>query len=135
MLIEYLNGLPLQFIDTLVNILELIVICVPASAAFVYYRIKTISIWPIDITNQGAKILLHNRTNKSVFIIGIMLKPQPRCNLGEISTSYDKRTLCLKPDESKEIVINYTKQANDKQSFQFIVQYDHNKKKAIRVTV
>lgn len=135
MLITWLKELPLEFVDTLINFCELIILCVPASAAFIYYKLKTISIWPIEQTANGVRIILHNGTNQSVFIVNIGLKKTENCDLKGMGTSFDGKAFCLKPDESKEVLVHYMKKSNRKQSFWVFVSYNHNKKKLIRVTL
>lgn len=134
-LLEWLKGVPLNYIDTLINFCELVVLFVPASAAFLYYKIKPISVWVIETTETGATFLLHNGTNRSVFIKDICVRAKRGSSLSGMGTSFDKKPFCLKPDEIKEIVVHYSKSGSAKQTFWLVVSYNHRKKKTIRERV
>lgn len=134
-MLEWLKGIPLDFIDTLINFCELVILFVPASAAFLYYRIKSISVWKIETTETGATFLLHNGTNRSVFIKDICVRAKRGSNLSRMGTSFEKKPFCLKPDETKEIVVHYSKSGSAKQTFWLAVLYNHKKKKTVRERV
>ncbi len=132
---DWYQSMPAGFIDTLIHLAELVVLCVPASAAFIYYRAKTISFWVVEQTKMGSKIILHNNSNHSVFVSDIRAKQKEGHSLTGICTSLDNSSFCLKPDESKEIMVHYFNASTEKQVFSLSAKYNRNKKKSIRVVV
>jgi len=135
LLMAWYQSMPAGFLDTLINLIELFFLCVPASAAFIYYRAKTVSFWIVDKTNIGSKIILHNNANQSIFISDIRVRQKGGHSLKGVCTSFDGSSFCLKPDESKEILVHYSKESANRQIFWLSVVYNRNKKKSIRVIV
>ncbi len=135
LLMDWYQSMPAGFIDTIIHLAELIVLCVPASAAFIYYRAKTISFWVVEQTDMGSKIILHNNSNHSVFVSDIHVRQKEGHALKGICTSFVKSSFCLTPDESKEILVHYKNESTEKQVFFLSVKYNRNKKKSIRVVV
>lgn len=127
--------LPWNIFDTLISLTELLVICIPAIVAFIYYRVKRIYVWPIEVTNVGTTILIHNKTNKSIFINDVFFIPLKDAYFEKPVIAFQKGLVKLKPDDHIEIVVNYSKQTVKKQAFKFIIKYDKNKRRQIKVVV
>ena len=122
-----------DIIDVLINFLELLVICLPATVLFMYYRVKSVRIWAIDKSYDGAKFLIHNETNRSIFITNMCVTPLKNNGFEKATISYDKKVIQLKPDEYIETVINYKTHSNTRIAFMFTIQYDWKKQKKIKV--
>ena len=135
MLPIWLQNLPWNFFDTLINFIELLVICVPAMVAFMYYVMQTVAIWTLEATDDGATILIHNKTNKSVFITDIQFQDSENSAFKAPVVTWNKSIKQLKPDDYMEVVINYRKTVYIRQSFKIVVEYNRTKKKEIKVTV
>lgn len=127
--------IPWSAIDTLINFLELLVICIPASVAFVYYRVKSISILVLEKTSLGTSFLIHNKTNKSIFITGASFVPIGDCDFVNPTIALNQTVTQLKPDDHVEITVNYTQQSPGKHTFKFIIEYNSKNKKGVKVTV
>ena len=134
-MLELLQKIPWSAIDTLINFLELLVICVPASVAFAYYRVKSVSILVLDKTLLGTSFLIHNKTNKSIFITGASFVPLDDCGFVNPTVVLDQTVTQLKPDDHIEITVNYTKQSPGKHTFKFVIEYNSKNKKGVKVTV
>ena len=132
---ECFLDLPWNIIDTLINFAELLVICVPATVVFLYYRIHSVTIWTLEATDVGATLLVHNKKNKSIFITAVNFLPLKNSDFGNPVVAYNKTVTQLKPDEYLEVVVNYTKQSKGKQAFKLIVQYNQQKKKSTKVKI
>lgn len=132
---QWLSSISWEAIDALLNLIELLIMCVPACIVFLYYRVKSLTIWPQEITPNGTIIIIHNETNKSVFITDMSTVSKKSPELSEPIISWDKKVIQLKSDEHTEVTINYTKTSSKRQSFKLIVKYNRNKRKAIRVKV
>lgn len=132
---DWFLNLPWNIFDTMIGLAELLVIVLPATVAFMYYRIRTVSVWILDIADNGTTLLLHNKTNRSIFITDITVVPLKNCNLKNPVVAWEKMVSQLKPDDYMEIVINYTKPTQHMQSFRVVVKYNHRNKKRIKVTV
>lgn len=135
MFFDWVLKLPWPIINTLISFCELLVICIPASAAYMYYRVSNISVWPIETTEFGATILLHNKTNKTIFVSSFDIVQTNNSKFEELPKINKKNIDTMKPDEYTKITISYKKESNDKQTFKLNVTYNHNKKKKIKVTV
>lgn len=135
MLPQDVIDLPWDIFDTLIGFIELIIIIIPAIIVFMYYRIQSISLYSYDITNNGATFLIHNRTNRSIFISDVQFRVTENCDLGNPVISWNDTVLQLKPDDYVKIVVNYTKASNAQQVAQFMVTYDYKKIKRVRVKV
>ena len=132
---QWIIDLPWEIFDTLISFLELLVLLVPATVAFMYYRVQAITLYVADVTDNGATLLIHNSTNRSIFISDVQFTASKNCNFGNPVISWDRIVLQLKPDDYFEIVVNYTKCSQNKQTFQFLVRYDHRRSKKIKVNV
>ena len=130
-----LQIIPWSAIDTLINLLELLVICIPASVAFVYYRVKSVSILVLEKTSLGTSFLIHNKTNKSIFITGASFITVGDCGFVNPTVVLNQTVTQLKPDNHIEVTVNYTKQSPGKHTFKFIIEYNSNNKKGVKVTV
>lgn len=135
MIPEPILNLPWGIIDTLISFLELLILCIPASVAFVYYRLCSVSVRPLDITLNGATFLIHNKTNRTVFITDIFFVVLSDGDFNNPVVSFEKTMAALKPDDHIEVIANYTKKGNKKQSFKLVVCYDRRKRKKIKVTI
>ena len=131
----WLQNLPWNIFDTLINFVELLVIFVPAIAAFVYCIRQTVAIWVQDATDNGATILIHNKTNKSVFITDIQFQDSENNAFKAPVVTWNNGVKQLKPDDYIEVVINYRKTVYVRQSFKVVVEYNRTKKKKVKVTV
>ncbi len=132
---DWLVNLPWNIFDTLISLAELLVVCLPAIVAFMYYRIQKVSVWPIDVTNIGATIIIHNKTNKSIFLNGVTFIPLRNAHFEKPVIAMQKGIVQLKSDEYVEIVVNYSKLTTNKQAFKLVVKYDKNKQQKIKVVV
>lgn len=130
---EWFTNLPWNIFDVIISFIELLIVCVPATAAFLYYRLQTVAVWTIDKTDNGATLLVHNRTNKTVFITNVSIKPSKRCTMDNPTIAIDQLTKELKPDNYMELVVNYLKKTRKAQRFKIVVEYNRHKKKIIRV--
>lgn len=135
MLPTWLQNLPWNIFDTLISFAELLVISIPAMAASVYYAMQTVVIWTLDATEDGATILIHNKTNKSVFITDIQFQAFLSSAFKDPVVTWNNNVERLKPDDYMEVVINYRKNMYDRQSFKVIIEYNRTKKKEVKVTV
>ena len=135
MLPQWFINLPWEVFDTLISLAELLILFVPATVAFMYYRMQSVALHVLNITDNGATLLIHNRTNRSIFVSDIQCIAKTNSDLGNPVVSWDKTVVQLKPDDYLQVVVNYTKQSNNKQTFHFLVQYDHTKSKKKRVKV
>lgn len=128
----FLN-LPWNIFDTIINLLELLVVCVPSICVFMHYKFQTLSIWPREVTKSGATLVIHNKSNKSIFITDILFtNSESGCFKNPVIMS-DNNKFQLKPDDYLEVVINYSKNTQKKQSFKIIVKYNKKEKK-VKVT-
>lgn len=135
MLPTWLQNLPWNIFDTLISFVELLVICVPAIVAFMYYVMQTVAIWTLEATGDGSTILIHNKTNKSVFITDIQFQASENSAFKAPVVTWNNSVKQLKPDDYMEVVINYRKTVHVRQSFKVIVEYNRTKKKEVKVTV
>ena len=135
MLPTWLQNLPWDIVDTLISFAELLVISIPAMFAFMYYIKQTVAIWTLDATDNGATILIHNKTNKSVFITDIQFQAFLNSAFKDPVVTWNNNVKHLKPDDCMEVVINYRKNMYDRHSFKVVVEYNRTKKKEVRVTV
>lgn len=135
MMPQWVLNLPWEVLDTVISFMELLVISVPATVAFMYYRIQSVALYASDVTNNGATLLIHNRTNRSIFVSDVQFIAAANCDFGNPVVSWDKSVLQLKPDDYMEVVVNYTKRSQNRQTFQFVVQYDRRRLKKIKVIV
>lgn len=134
-MLEAIGKIPWNAIDTLINFLELLLLCVPAVVAFVYYKIKSVSILVLDKTPNGASFIIHNKTNKSIFITDISVVSLGKRDPINPSIARQKEATQLKPDDHIKVIVNYTKTSQHKQKFKLIVEYNLKHKKGVKVTV
>ena len=127
--------LPWEIFDTLINFAELLVLFVPATVAFLYYRVKSVALYVSEITDNGATLLIHNRTNRSIFVSDVQFIVPTDCDFGNPIVAWDKTISQLKPDDYLEVIVNFTKRSQNKQTFQFLVRYDRKRSKKIKGTV
>lgn len=132
---QWVLDLPWEILDTVISFIELLVISVPATVAFMYYRVQSVALYASDVTDNGATLLIHNRTNRSIFVSDVQFIATVDCDFGNPVVSWDKSVLQLKPDDYMEVVVNYTKCSQNRETFQFVVQYDRKKSKKIEVKV
>jgi len=132
---QWVLDLPWDIFDVVISFIELLVISVPATVAFIYYRVQSVVLYATDVTDNGATILIHNRTNRSVFLSDMQFIAAANCDLGSPSISWDNTTFQLKPDDYVEVVVNYTKRSENEQTFRFAVRYNRRKLKKIKVKV
>ena len=135
MLSQWFVGLPWAVFDTLISFVEWLILFVPATLAFIYYRVQSVALYVYDITDNGATLIIHNRTNKSMFISDIQFESSLNCDFGNPVISWNKTITQLKPDDHMEVVVNYTKRTENKQTFHFLVRYDRRKSRKIKVKV
>ena len=135
MLPQWVIDLPWAVIDTLISFAELLILFVPATLAFMYYRVQSVALYVSDITDNGATLLIHNRTKKSIFISDIQFTAPINYDFGNPVVSWNKSITQLKPDDYIEVIVNYTKHSQNKQTFQFLVRYDRRRLKKIKVKV
>ena len=127
--------LPWDIIDTLINFAELLVICIPASVAFLYYRVQSVAIWARDVTDNGATLMVHNKTNRSIYISNVYLTVPSNSDLANPVVAWNHGTTQLKPDDYLEIIVYYSKKSKNKQIIEIVVEYDRGKKKGIKVKI
>ena len=132
---EWFTNLPWDILDVIISFIELLVVCVPATAAFLYYKLQTVAVWTIDKSDNGATLLVHNRTNKTVFITNLSIKPSKRCTMDTPTITIDQMKKELKPDDYMELVVNFLKKSQKTQRFKIVVEYNRHKKKKTRVKV
>ena len=132
---EFLRSIPWEIIDVFLSFLELLIICVPATVLFVYYKFKSISAWVIETTSVGARILIHNKTNRSIFLKDISFETTKCSGLSNPVVAFNQEIKQLKPDDYIIIVVNYRKTAANSQAFRLHIKYDHKKQKSIKVVV
>lgn len=130
---EWFLNLPWNIFDTLISLIELLVVCIPAISIFIYYKIHTLSVWTKEVTNNGATLVIHNKSNKSIFITDIQFVNSENGCFEKACIMYDNHITQLKPDGYMEIVINYNKNRQNKHSFKVVVKYNQKKKK-VKVT-
>ncbi len=135
MLPQWIMDLPWEVCDTVISLAELLILFVPATVAFMYYRVQSVALYTPDVTDNGATLLIHNKTNRSVFISDVQFIAATNCDFGNPVVSWNKTILQLKPDDYLEVIANYSKRSPNKQTFQFLVRYDRKRSKKIRVTV
>ena len=131
---EWFLNLPWNIFDTIISLFELLVVCVPAISIFIYYKIQSLSVWPKEVTNNGTTLVIHNKSNKSIFITDIQFVNLENGCFEKACIMKDNDITQLKPDDYMEIVINYNKNRQNKQSFKVVVKYNQKKKK-VKVTV
>lgn len=56
---EWFLNLPWNIFDTLISLIELLVVCIPAISIFIYYKIHSLSVWTKEVTNNGATLVIH----------------------------------------------------------------------------
>lgn len=132
---KWIENLPWQMFDTLINFAELLVLFVPATVAFMYYKVQSVSLSVYNITDQGATLLIHNKTNRSIFISDINFIADTNCDFRNPVVIWNNTISQLKPDDYLEVVVNYTKDSPNMQIFYFSVHYDQKKIKKIKVKV
>ena len=132
MLPQWIMELPWAVFDTLINFAELLILFVPATIAFMYYKVKSVALYVYETTDNGATLLIHNRTNRSIFISDVQFITTKNCDFGNSVISWNKTILQLKPDDYLEVVVNYTKRSQNTQTFQFLVKYDRKRLKRIK---
>lgn len=130
---EWFLDLPWNIFDTIISLLELLDICIPAIFIFIYYKIHTLSVWPKEVTNNGTTLIIHNKSNKSIFVTDIQFVNSKSNCFEKPCILWDSNITQLKPDDYMEIIINYNKNRQIKQSFKVIVKYNQKKKK-VKVT-
>lgn len=131
---KWFLNLPWNVFDTIINLFELLVVLVPAIFIFIYYKILTLSVWVRDITAYGTTLVIHNKSNKSIFITDIqVIKLEGSC-FENPCIMWNDNIMRLRPDDYTEVVINYNKTGQTKQSFTIIVKYNQKEKK-VKVTV
>lgn len=135
MLPQWVINLPWDIFDTLINFAELLLLFVPATLAFMYYKVQSVTLYASDITDNGATLLIHNRTKRSIFISDIQVIAPINCDLGNPVVSWDKTISQLKPDDYIEVVVNYTKRSQNRMILQCLVRYDRKRIKKIKVKV
>ncbi len=135
MLPEWIRDLPWDMFDTLINFTELLVLFVPATVAFMYYKVQSVSLSVYNITDYGATLLIHNKTNRSIFISDIKFIANTNCSFSNPVVNWNKTIFQLKPDDYVEVIVNYTKDLPDIQIFHFFVHYDKKRIKKIKVKV
>lgn len=135
MIPQWVIDLPWEIIDTLISLVELLILSVPATVAFMYYRVQSVALYVNDATDNGATLLIHNRTNRSIFVHDIQFITTKDCDFGNPVVPWNKTVLQLKPDDCLNVVVNYTKHSQNKQIFWFLVQYDRRRSKKIKVKV
>lgn len=135
MSLNYLTSLPWDIFDTLINLAELLVILFPTFLAFMYCKTQSLSIWMLEITNDGATMIIHNKANKSVFITDIQFVSLETNDFENPVVAWNNAIIQLKPDAYQQIVINYKKKWHGAQSFKVVVKYNQEKKKVIKVTI
>lgn len=132
---QWILNLPWDMFDTVISFAELLVISVPATVAFMYYRVQSVALYASNVTDNGTTLLIHNRTNKSIFIYDVQFITAESCGFRNPVVAWDKTILQLKPDDYTEVVVNYTKCSQNWLTFQFLVRYDRRRSKKIRVKV
>lgn len=125
---SFLN-LPWNIFDTIISMIELLVVCIPAITVFMYYKVQSLSIWPLDITDNGTTLLIHNKTNKSIFITDMQFVASEESHFVKPCIAWNSIVTQLKPDDYLEVTINYNKTSQDKQSFKVVVKFNQRKKK------
>lgn len=131
---KWFLNLPWNIFDTIINMAELLVMCIPACFIFIYYKIHSLSIWTSDISDEGATLLLHNASNKRVFITNIKIKSYKSEHFDRINIIWESNVVQIKPDDYKEVIINYTKRSQSRQSFKITIEYN-KRKKTVKVKV
>lgn len=135
MIPQWVVDLPWEVFDTLISFVELLVLSVPAAVAFMYYRVRSVVLYASDVTDNGATLLIHNKTNRSIFVSEVQFITTKNCDFGNPVVSWNKTTVQLKPDDYIEVVVNYAKHSQNKQTFIFLVRYDRRRLKKIKVKV
>lgn len=135
MIPQWIIDLPWEIFDVLINFVELLILIVPATVAFMYYRVQSVALYVSDATDNGATLLIHNKTNRSIFISDVQFIAAANCDFGNPVVSWDKTVLQLKPDDYLEVIVNYTKRQQSRQAFQFFVRYDRRRSKKIKVKI
>lgn len=135
MIPQWVADLPWAALDTLISFVELLVLSVPATVAFMYYRVRSVALYASDVTDNGATLLIHNKTNRSIFISDVQFIATTNGDFGNPVTSWDKTVFQLKPDDYLEVIVNYIKCSRNRQTFQFLVRYDRRRSKKIKVKV
>jgi hypothetical protein len=135
MIPQWIIDLPWEMFNTLISLMELLVLSVPAAVIFMYYRIQSVNLYVAETTNNGATILIHNRTNRSVFISDVQFIATANSDFGKPVVFWDKSASQIKPDDCLEVVVNYTRCSRGNQAFQFLVRYDRKRIKKIKVKV
>lgn len=130
---EWFLNLPWNIFDTIISLTELLFVYVPAIAFFMYYKIHSLSICPIDVTDNGTKLLIHNKTNKSIIITDMQFINSKNSSFEKPCIMRNSTVTQLKPDDCMEVVINYSKNRPGKHKFKVIVNYNRRKKK-VKVT-
>ena len=127
--------LPWEIFDTLISFVELLVLSVPATVAFMYYRVQSVALYASDVTDNAATLLIHNRTNRSIFVSDVQFIATATYDFGNPVVSWDKTVLQLNPDDYLEVIVNYAKRSQNRQTFQFLVRDDRRRSKKIKVKV
>lgn len=132
---QWIIDLPWEIFDTLISFAEFLILFGPATLAFMYYRVQSVALYASDITDSGATLLIHNRTKRSIFVSDVQFIAPTNSDFGNPVVSWDKTIMQLKPDDYIEVVVNYTKRSQYKQTFKFLVRYDRKRFKKIKVKV
>lgn len=122
-----------EAIDVLLNLIELLIMCIPACVIFLYYRVRSLEIWPQEVTPYGTTIIIHNGTNKSIFITRINAFSKNSNPLLKPTVSFDKRVKQLKPDEYIEVTVDYATTSSKRESIKLTVYYNRRGKKTVRL--
>ena len=133
MLPQWVMNLPWEVFDTLISFIELLILIIPAAVAFLYYRVHSLALYVFDITDNGATLLVHNKTNRSIIISNVQFVSSANSGFINPVTSWNKGIMQLKPDEIMEVVVNYSKSSHGSYIFQFFIQYDRKKIKKVKV--
>lgn len=132
MLPQWFLNLPWDALDVVISLVELLVISVPAATIFIYYKLQSVALRISEVTENGASLLIHNKTNRSIFISDVQFVAIEESHFVNPVLCWDKSLVQLKPDEFLEIVVNYTKTSHTEQLFRFVVHYDHKRRKKVK---
>lgn len=132
---QWIMEFPWDIFDTFINLLELIILSIPAVVIFMYYRIQSIDLYVSDVTDNGATLLIHNKTNRSIFISDVQFIAKANGDFGNSVVLWNKEISQLNPDGCLKVIVNYTKHSRGKQMFYFLVIYNHNRQKKIKVKI
>ena len=131
---NFLQNIPYELIDSIVNILQFLAITIPSLLVFIYFKCHSMNIFKVNDSPNGMTFLLHNRTNKSVYIRSInLINKKNKCITDDIFVIDYKSKNILMPDEFLNIDIHIKAENIIKTDYKIVIIFNNDKCKKFKV--